>query len=168
MLTALLMGYIIAQLRRKGKIDVMKKALHIITSIYPGKALFDLSMLLFRIAISVQLMIAHGLKKIGVGVEEAERVPNPLHLPEQFNQFFAIASNLVFPVLVIIGLFTRLSVLPILAVTLMGYFVVHWNDPLLEKDMPFMYSVAYLFLLVIGPGRYSADHVINKKVKFWE
>jgi putative oxidoreductase len=66
---------------------------------------------------------------------------------------------------VILGLFTRVAVLPVLAVTLMGYFVVHWNDSLLEKDMPFMYSVVYLFLFVIGPGKYSADHSINKRIK---
>lgn len=143
----------------------MKKFLQEITIIYPAKSRFDLSVLLFRMAISLELMIAHGLKKVGIGVAEAEKVPNPFHMPEIMNQYFAIAANLVFPVLVMIGLLTRLSILPILAVTLVGYFVVHWNDSLLEKDMPFMYSAAYLLLLVIGPGKYSADYVINKKLK---
>lgn len=143
----------------------MKKFLRQITIIYPAKSRFDLSMLLFRIVISLQLMIAHGLKKIGAGVAEAEKVPNPLQLPEIFNQYFAIAANLFFPVLVIVGLLTRLAVLPVLAVTLTGYFVVHWNDSLLEKDMPFMYSVVFLLLLLIGPGKYSLDYLINKKLR---
>ena len=67
--------------------------------------------------------------------------------------------------LVIVGLLTRLAVLPVLAVTLTGYFVVHWNDSLLEKDMPFMYSVVFLLLLLIGPGKYSLDYLINKKLR---
>jgi putative oxidoreductase len=108
-------------------------------------------------------MVAHGLKKIGVGVAVAEQVPNPLHLPEAFNSMFAFASNLIFPVFVIFGFFTRLAVLPILAVTLTGYFVLHWNDTLIVKDNPFMYSLCYLFILAVGAGKYSLDNFFQKK-----
>src|ERR1044072_1654737 len=109
-------------------------------------------------------MLAHGLKKLGVGVAVAEQVPNPLHLPEMLNEGFAIAGNLVFPVFVILGLFTRLAILPILAITLTGYFVVHWHDSILERDTPFMYSMVYLFILFIGPGKYSIDYRIYKSL----
>lgn len=143
----------------------MKKLVCYTTSIYPSTIVFHTSMLVFRIAVSVELMVAHGLKKIGVGVAEAEQVPNPLALPDALNQSVAVAANLFFPWLIIVGLFTRLAALPILGVTLTGYFVVHWNDSLLEKDMPFMYSIAYLLLLVIGPGKYSADYLIHRKLK---
>ena len=122
-------------------------------------------MLLFRIVISLQLMIVHGLKKLGIGVSEVEKVPNPLHLPEIVNQLFATAANLIFPILVTLGFLTRIAVLPTLAVTLMGYFVVHWHDPLLTKDVPFMYSVVFLLVFVLGPGKYSADYFIAKKLK---
>ena len=144
----------------------MKKLLIRITTIYPSSEHnFHLSILIFRIALSLQLMIVHGLKKIGIGVEEAEKIPNPVHLPEWLNNLFGISSNLFFPVLVIFGLFTRIAVLPILAVTLSGYFILHWNDPLLVSDMPFMYSLAFLLLFVIGPGKYSIDNSINKKLQ---
>ena len=141
----------------------MKKIIQWQTDIYPSANSYHVSLLLFRIAISPEMMTAHGLKKIGIGVAEAEHVPNPFYLPETLNSLFAISANLFFPVLVILGLFTRIAVLPILAVTLTGYFVVHWNDSFLEQDMPFMYSVCYLFLLVSGPGKYSLSYYINKK-----
>jgi putative oxidoreductase len=143
----------------------MKKFICQLTNIYPSTPFFDISLLVFRILVSLELIVAHGLKKIGIGVAQAEQVPNPLHLPESLNSFFAISANLFFPVLVILGLFTRIAVLPILAVTLMGYFVVHWNDSLLAKDTPFIYSVVYLFILVMGPGRYSADQSINERIQ---
>lgn len=142
----------------------MKKALYFLTSVYPGVISFHLAMLAFRVLISVELMMAHGLKKVGVGVAQAETVPNPLHLPAQLNDLFATSANLFFPVLVIIGFFTRLAVIPVLAVTLTGYFVVHWNDSLLEKDTPFMYSVSFLLIVVLGPGKYSLDHFLNKRL----
>lgn len=140
----------------------MKKIIAKVTSIYPSADSFHSSLFVFRVLISLELMIAHGLKKIGAG---AEQVPNPLYLPAAFNQLIAVSANLFFPVLIIMGLFTRLATLPILAVTLTGYFIVHWNDSPLGKDMPFMYSVSFLLLLVLGPGKYSADYLINKRYR---
>lgn len=141
----------------------MKKLIHTITNTNPAGKLTDTALLVFRVLLSVELIVAHGLKKLGVGVSEAEQVPNPLHLPEAFNSLFADAANLVFPVFVIFGFFTRIAVLPILAVTLTGYFILHWNDALLVKDTPFMYSLCYLFLLFMGSGKYSVDHFLTKK-----
>ncbi|TCC89228.1 DoxX family protein [Pedobacter frigiditerrae] len=124
----------------------------------------DFCMLFFRIAISLELIFVHGLKKIGInGLPET--VPNPFNMPQSLNEIIAIAANLFFPQLIIMGLFTRLSTLPILAVTLTGYFIVHGNDSLLERDIPFMFSLGYLMIAFAGPGRYSLDHYFfgNKK-----
>ena len=140
----------------------MKKLIQtIINTNLEGKLIHG-ALFVFRIALSLELIVAHGLKKLGVGVAEAEQVPNPLHLPEEFNSLFADAANLVFPVFVVFGLFTRIAVLPILAVTLTGYFILHWNDALLIKDTPFMYSLCYLFLFFVGPGKYSIDQYLRK------
>jgi putative oxidoreductase len=81
----------------------MKKLIQTITNTNPEGTITHVSLLIFRILLSVELIVAHGLKKIGVGVSEAEQVPNPLHLPEAFNSLFADAANLVFPVFVIFG-----------------------------------------------------------------
>jgi len=124
-----------------------------------------MAVLVFRILLSLELIIVHGLKKIGVGIPVAETIPNPFHLPTELNNYMAIAANLFFPVLVAFGFFTRIAVLPILAVTLSGYFVVHAHDSLLVRDIPFMYSLGFVFLFLTGPGKYSIDHLIFKKVK---
>lgn len=121
-------------------------------------------MLFFRVLVSLEIMVAHGFKKIGIGVTEAEHVPNPLHLPEAFNSAFAISANIFFPFLVLIGFCTRLATLPILAVTLTGYFVVHLHDSFLEKDAPFIYSVVFLLILVLGPGKVSIDNYLRKRL----
>lgn len=128
-----------------------------------AERIIHLPLLFLRVAVSLEIMIVHGLKKIGVGVAEAEKVPDPFNLPYALNQFLATSANLFFPLLVIIGLFTRLAILPTLAVTSMGYFVIHWNDSLIERDIPFMYTMVYLFLLFTGPGKYSIDYLIARK-----
>ncbi len=141
----------------------MRTLLYTITRIYPDANYFHGSMLLFRLAVSLELIVVHGLKKVGVGVSTAELIPNPLHLPELLNQYFATGANLVAPLFIILGLFTRLAILPVLAVTLTGYFVLHLHDALLVKDVPFMYSIVFLLILVLGPGKYSVDYFIHKK-----
>lgn len=140
----------------------MKKLIQTITNTSLEGKLIHIALFIFRTALSLELIIAHGLKKLGVGVAEAEHVPNPLNLPEAFNSLFADAANLVFPVFVIFGVLTRVAVLPILAVTLTGYFILHWNDALLIKDTPFMYSLCYLFLFFVGAGKYSVDNYLRR------
>lgn len=121
------------------------------------------ALLIFRILVSLELIIVHGFKKIGIGVENIELVPNPLGLPSEANELFAIAANIGFPIFIILGLFTRLATIPILAVTLTGYLVLHADDNLLIRDVPFMYSLVFLFLLIVGPGKFSMDTLIHKK-----
>jgi putative oxidoreductase len=123
---------------------------------------FNTGMLLFRILVSIQLIVVHGLKKVGIGTHMVELIPNPFHLPVWFNELFAIAANLVFPLFVIVGFYTRLATLPILMVTLSGYFFVHWHDPLRMSDIPFMYSLSFLLIALCGPGKYSYDYFLRK------
>lgn len=123
----------------------------------------DLALLAFRVAVSAQLIVVHGLKKLGIGVTQAENVPNPLHLPQAINQIFATSANVIFPLFIIFGVLTRLATLPILAVTLTGYFIVHGSDPLPERDVPFMYSIVFLLILILGPGKYSIDNILHRK-----
>ena len=125
---------------------------------------FNITMLFFRIAVSLEMIFVHGFKKLGIGAQEVEKVPNPLHLPETFNYAFAVSANILFPFLVLIGLCTRLATLPTLAVTLTGYFILHWNEALLVKDTPFIYSIVFLMILALGPGRFSIDNYISKKL----
>jgi putative oxidoreductase len=141
----------------------MKKIVFILMQSNVGNNLNNFALLFFRIAISVELIIAHGLKKIGIGVAIAETVPNPLGLPEALNQAFAIGANIGMPLFIVLGLFTRIAVLPILAITLTGYFVVHFNDPILVKDIPFMYCVSFLFIAITGAGKYSLDNYFSSK-----
>lgn len=128
-----------------------------------GTQLNNVALLVFRIAISVELIYAHGLKKIGIGTATAEVVPNPLGFSETFNQAFATTANLVMPLFIILGLMTRLATLPILAVTLTGYFVLHFNDPILVKDVPLVYSLCFMLICFTGAGKYSVDHYISRK-----
>lgn len=117
----------------------------------------DGALLLLRVLASLSLLIVHGGHKIidwqtGIG-----SFPDPFGMGPEITFALAVISNGVSPILVILGVFTRLATLPVLATTLTGFFLIHWNDPLDVMDTPYIYSVVFLTILLLGPGRYSLD-----------
>lgn len=127
-----------------------------------GSEINNFAVLAFRILLMLELFRVHGLKKFRLQNGEKEHVPNPLGLPEQLNGFVATFSDTVVPFLVILGVGTRLFLLPSIGVTAIGYFVVHKKDSVEVRDVPYMYTLAMLFLWIIGPGTYSIDsYLIN-------
>jgi putative oxidoreductase len=129
---------------------------------YPGIILHDIVLLLVRALFSLELIIVHGIKKFE---ELPTDVPNPFGLSTELNYGIAVLSNTLFPILLILGFLSRLAVIPIVMITLTGYFVVHGSDPLPVRDIPFMYSLVGLFLLFAGAGKYSVDYWLYKR--YW-
>jgi putative oxidoreductase len=102
------------------------------------------------------------MKKVLNFEETIQHIPDPLGVGGEISAVIAILANIVAPIFVIVGFTTRLATLIILSVTLMGFFVVHGSDPWAVRDIPLMYSLAYLLILFMGAGKYSIDHKIYK------
>jgi len=128
-----------------------------------GSEVNNIAFLIFRVLLAWELFRVHGLKKFRLVNGKKEHVPNPLHLPEKLNGFVATFSDSVVPFLVMFGIATRLVILPVIGVTTIGYFIVHKNDTAEIKDIPYMYTLSFLLLLILGAGTYSLDsYILNK------
>ncbi|WPO78323.1 DoxX family protein [Flavobacterium sp. KACC 22761] len=125
-----------------------------------GSSFNNGALLIFRILLAVELFRVHGMKKFRVENGQKEHVPNPLHLPENLNGLVATFSDTIIPFFIMLGLGTRLAVLPTIGVTAIGYFVVHKNDSLEVRDVPYMYTLSLLLLLALGAGTYSLDYYL--------
>ena len=125
-----------------------------------GSEFNNIAVLIFRVLLMLELFRVHGMKKFRVQNGEKEHVPNPLGLPDKLNGLVATFSDTVVPFLVAIGVGTRLFLLPSIGVTAIGYFVVHRKDTIEVKDVPYMYTLAMLFLWAIGPGTFSIDYYL--------
>lgn len=125
-----------------------------------GSSFNNAAILVFRILLAVELFRVHGMKKFRVENGQKEHVPNPLHLPEKLNGLVATFSDTVVPIFIILGLGTRLAVLPTIGVTAVGYFVVHRKDSLEVRDVPYMYTLSLLLILALGAGKYSLDYYL--------
>src|ERR1700709_2047136 len=103
-----------------------------------GSELNNWALLFFRTLLSLELFRVHGLRKFRGNNGKPETVPNPLHFPPKLNQLVATFSDTIVPFLVMLGIGTRLLVLPVIGITAIGYFVVHRKDTLEVRDIPYM------------------------------
>jgi putative oxidoreductase len=125
-----------------------------------GTAFNNLALLIFRVLLAIELFRVHGMKKFRVENGQREHIPNPFHLPEKLNGLVATFSDTVVPFLIILGIGTRLAVIPTIGVTAVGYFVVHRKDSLEVRDIPYMYTISLLLILALGAGKYSLDYYL--------
>jgi putative oxidoreductase len=63
----------------------------------------------------------------------------------------------------VLGLFTRLAVIPIFIAMTVAFFVAHKNDAFFQKELPFVYWLLCMVVFILGSGRYSADSLFQKR-----
>lgn len=73
-----------------------------------------------------------------------------------------IFAELICGFLVLIGLLTRLSVIPIFITMIVAYFVAHAKDPFDVKQVAFIFLTLSVVIFISGSGKYSVDRFIFK------
>ena len=118
-----------------------------------------------RVAIGV-IFIAHGSGKFGPGF--AGFLTGPLGLPAEMQIPIALAE-LVPGILLLIGVLTRISA-SVLSIIMLGAIFYVKQAGSFTGDRGFEFDLillaACLVVMVAGPGRVSASHVI-KKIPRW-
>jgi putative oxidoreductase len=80
----------------------------------------------------------------------------------KFTLIIAIIVEVLCALFIVLGLFTRLAVIPLIILMLVVVFGAHAGKPMAESEMSLMYLAAFVTLLFCGPGRISIDGMINK------
>ena len=78
-------------------------------------------------------------------------------IPHEVAAVLATLAEHVLPILLILGLFSRLSALGLLAMTAVIQVFVY-PDAWITHGL---WASAFVALIAIGPGRWSLDHVLN-------
>ncbi|MEM5294092.1 DoxX family protein [Burkholderia sp. JPY481] len=114
----------------------------------------DVALLFLRVSASVLLLIVHGLPKVLHIGAQLGAIEDPLHLGSAFTLAFAIFAEVVCPVLMIVGVFTRLAALPILVVTVVALTLVHPDWSLEQAQFAWMLLILFGTVAIGGAGRY--------------
>lgn len=122
----------------------------------------DTALLFNRVLVSASLLFVHGLDKLKHRAGGNE-FPDPFHWGPEVTFYFAFFATVFCPLLIMIGVFTRVATALALSVTLTGLLFVHAHASLMVKDTPYIYSVALATIFLLGPGKYSLDQWISKQ-----
>jgi len=99
---------------------------------------------------------ADNLEQAVVLFREEYKLP---FLSPEIAACLATTVELCAPCLILVGLFTRLATLPLMAMTVTIQFLVYWT----EYPSHLLWLAILVFILVRGPGPLSLDALIFRK-----
>jgi len=108
---------------------------------------------------ALSLFLKHGIEKLTGYSTMVQHFPDPIHIGAHASLAFALLSDGICSVLVMIGLATRLAAAVILVNILTAFFFVHHAAYFSERHVELVatYIIIFLTLLFTGPGRFSID-----------
>ncbi|MEA4867782.1 MAG: DoxX family protein [Bacteroidia bacterium] len=119
----------------------------------------SLAILLLRVFIGV-LMMTHGWQKIQNFEAFSQGFMDPIGLGAKLSLILVIAAEFFASIFVILGLLTRLSLLPLIFAMGVAFFIAHAADPFQQKELALIYFGVYIVLFLLGPGKYSLDQML--------
>lgn len=121
----------------------------------------DLAALLLRLIFG-GLFVYHGYTKFIAYDQILPMFSDLIGIGAKNSFILVIFAELVCGFFVLIGLLTRLSVIPIFITMFVAYFIAHAKDPFQSKELAFLFFVLSLVVFVLGSGKYSIDNVLFK------
>ena len=121
----------------------------------------DLGLLLLRLGLGLSLFLKHGWEKPTHFSEMAAHFPDPLHIGAVPSLLFALVSDALCSLLVVVGLATRWAALAVVINIGVAWLFVHhaefFGKHADHGEVCVLYIIGYLVLFVTGPGRHSMD-----------
>ncbi|CAA7195591.1 MULTISPECIES: DoxX family protein [Chryseobacterium] len=109
-------------------------------------------------------MLSHGYPKLEMLLQGGKvEFFDFLGLGPQISLGLTVFAEFVCSILLILGLFTRISLLFLIFTMSIAAFVVHEVDPFDKREMSLLYLSVYLLIIAFGAGRASVDHMIEKR-----
>lgn len=122
----------------------------------------NLAVLILRLTAG-GFMLTHGFPKFQKLLAGDFQFGDPIGLGPEISLILTVFAEFLCSVLLILGLGTRLSTIPLIVTMAVAAFVAHGADPFGRKELALFYLVVYLAILLLGGGKYSVDNLIGKK-----
>lgn len=122
-----------------------------------------MALLFFRVVVSGALM-THGYGKVVRLIEGDIWGRTHLFFNEEISLALVAFAEFICPIFVSLGLWTRLFITPILYAFVIIVFDVHLEDPFTKMEKGLLFLVSYSLIFMVGPGKFSLDNLISKKL----
>lgn len=108
------------------------------------------------------LMLTHGWGKLQKLVAGNVSFADPIGIGEVPSLILAVFAEFLCALLVILGVKTRWTAIPLVVTMAVAAFVVHAADPFGRKELALLYLVGFLALVFTGGGTLSVDGLLAK------
>ncbi len=122
---------------------------------------FNFAMLLLRFGVGV-LMINHGYSKLVHFGEMQNKFVNFLGMGQTISLSLVVFAEFFCSLFLILGLFSRLSVIPLIVTMCVALFKVHKGDFFVDGQVAALFLCVYVTILIVGPGKISVDGMTGK------
>ncbi len=112
-------------------------------------------LLWLRVTGSALLLHVHGWPKVLHYSEELSRIEDPFGFGPQFSLLAAIFAEVVCPLFIAAGLFTRLACLPVIGVLAVAMLAVHREWSIAEGQFGWLLLTIFIAIALCGPGHWS-------------
>ena len=129
---------------------------------FRGKGI-SLLILAFRIFLGV-MIFNHGLSKLYNFEQLSFTFPDVFGLGSYTSLMLVIFIEFCCSLFLMFGLLVRMTVIPLMISLAVAFFDVH-NAQLPEGELSLVYLVLVVLLYFMGPGRYSLDYLIDRRLK---
>lgn len=116
----------------------------------------DLGLLILRVCAS-GMMLTHGIPKLQKLFSFPIEFGDPIGVGPTLSLILALIGEVVAPILIIIGLRTKLAAIPAFITMAVAAFIVHADDAFGTKEKALMYALIFLVIAITGPGKYAID-----------
>jgi putative oxidoreductase len=130
-------------------------------SIQYSAAAFNFSILLLRLGFGMLLIAKHGLPKLMEFSTLQYKFYNFMGIGSRFSLVLAIFAELFCSMFLVLGLFTRFTVIPLIITMLVAIFGANAGTPLINSEVAVLYLTVFITILFVGPGRISIDGMMK-------
>ena len=132
-------------------------------STYINPYFLDLAVLLLRIFTGLS-MLTHGTPKLmKFSADGPLNFGDPLNIGTFPSLLLTVFAEFFCSILIILGLGTRLAVVPLIITMLVAAFVVHKTDGFAKQEVAVLYLLIFFTLFITGSGKYSVDRLIEAR-----
>ena len=129
-----------------------------------GKRHVAIGLLILRAGAGLCLFLKHGLEKLTGYSTMVQHFPDPLHVGAHFGLAFALLSDGICSILVLLGLATRPATVVILTNLLTAFFFVHHAAFFSQShvELVALYIAVFAAIFFTGPGPLSIDALLDR------
>ncbi|MEO5667580.1 MAG: DoxX family protein [Bdellovibrionota bacterium] len=122
----------------------------------------DIGLLFVRIVGGFFMLYLHGWPKLQGYAQMAPNFANPIGIGSQASFWLAVFAEVLCALFVFLGIATRWAALPLFVTMAVAAFVVNAANPLMSKELAYIYLCIYAALFCLGGGRFGLDNFVKR------